>query len=133
MPHDKAGNYLTMKEFMARWRKGIEGITPLQQTNTQLLSTAIMLVGIVAGIVISLFAIKNLWWLCLVLTGALGNTSVSYLGLWQKKQVLKRLYATDDVMECDIKEKRVGMSEAGTSFDKGLKSLAPVWSDEDVF
>lgn len=109
MPTDKAGNKLTWKEFMARWRKGIEGITPLQQTNTQLFSTAIMLIGIISGLIISLFAIKTLWWLSIVLFGALGNTSVSYLGLWQKKQVLKRLYTSEE----PIKKKK--------PFDKGLE------------
>ena len=100
---DKAGNYLTFKEYMARWRKGIEGITPLQQTNTQLYSTIIILIGLICGIVITIIAIKSYWWLLLVLVGAFGNTIVSYLGLWQKKQILKRLY---DVNEVDIREEK---------------------------
>ena len=122
MPKDKAGNYLTWKEFMARWRKGIEGITPLQQTNTQLVSTIIMLVGIVAGIVITLFAIKSLWWLCLVLFGALGNTLVSYLGLYQKKQVLKRIYDIPDV-RFEEGLKITGMDNKDSPFENSEKEV----------
>jgi len=114
MPKTKLGEQISWKEFFARWKKGIDGVTPLQQTNIQVYSTIIMLVGIVAGIVITLFAIKSLWWLCLVLTGALGNTSVSLLGLWQKKNVLKRLYdPTDDVEDISL--------EPEDTFDNGLE------------
>ena len=91
MPTDKEGNVLTWKEYGARWKKGIEGVTPLQQLKVQMQSTWIMLVGIVAGIVICLIAIKSYWWLLLILVGALGNTSVQQLGLWQKVKIFKQL------------------------------------------
>jgi|TARA_R100000093_G_scaffold70867_2_gene45029 membrane glycosyltransferase len=91
MPKDKAGNQLTWKEFGERWKKGIEGITPLQQTRTSINSTWIMLVGIVAGLIITLIAIKTLWWLSIILTGALFNTVVVQIGNYQKYFILKRL------------------------------------------
>ena len=33
---DKEGNKLTFKEFMAKWKDGIENITPLQKLRTQI-------------------------------------------------------------------------------------------------
>jgi len=36
MPKDRYGNKLTWKEFISRWKEGIEGITPSQRIKTQL-------------------------------------------------------------------------------------------------
>jgi len=55
----------------------------------QLWSTVIILIGVLCGLVITFFAIKNLWWLTIILTGAAFNTLVQLLGLWQKKNILK--------------------------------------------
>ena len=88
MPTTKTGEVITWKEFGNRWKKGIEGITPLQQTKTQLHSTMVTLIGIICGIVISIIAYRSMWWLIIILVGALGNTLVGYLSLWQKKRQL---------------------------------------------
>jgi len=85
---DREGNKLTFKEFMQRWKEGIEGITPVQQTVTQIYSTVITLIGIIAGIVITIINIETTWWLLIILVGAFGNTSVQLLGLYQKKILL---------------------------------------------
>jgi len=88
---DKYGNYLTLKEYMARWKSGIDSITPYQQTNTQLKFTKIVIVGIIGGIIYSIISIKNLWWLLIILVGALGNTAVQLVGLIQKRNILKNI------------------------------------------
>jgi hypothetical protein len=85
---DKDGKELSYKEFMARWKTGMKGITQYQQSSMQLNSTYIMLVGILCGFVITLFNLKNLWWLSIILAGALFNTTISALGVWQKKIAL---------------------------------------------
>lgn len=87
----KGGEKITHQEFMKRWKKGIEGVTPFQQTKTQVRSTWIIIIGIVAGIVISIINIKTLWWLLIILCGALGNTAMQLLGLVQKRNMLKQL------------------------------------------
>jgi len=87
---DKQGNKLTFKEFMARWRNGIEGVDAYQQTKMQIISTLIILIGIICGIIITLFTLKTVWWLTIILGGALFNTLVQLLGLWQKKKILGR-------------------------------------------
>ena len=88
---DKEGKELTFKEFMSRWKDGIEGITPLQQIKGQLNATYIMLIGISAGFVITLFAFKDLWWLSIILGAALFNTLIQGLGMWQKKKIYDRM------------------------------------------
>ncbi len=91
MPKIKTGEQITWKEFFKRWGKGIEGITPLQQTKTQIVGTKIMLVGIFFGIVISFMGLKNLWWLLIILTGAFINTTMQLLGSIQKRNLLLNL------------------------------------------
>lgn len=76
------------KEFLARWKGGMQQITPLQQTKVQILSTAIVLIGIVAGLIISIINGKNLWWLGLILGGALINTGLQFIALLQRKKML---------------------------------------------
>ena len=82
---DKQGNELNFKQFIDRWKKGVEGVTPLQQVNVQINSTYIMISGIGAGFFITLFDIKTLWWLSIILFGALGNTYMQLIGLYQKR------------------------------------------------
>ncbi len=83
---DKQGNKLGFKEFFGRWKKGIEGISPLQQTRTQLMGMWITLTGIVAGIVVNaLVRMKNMWWwITIILVGSLIVASVQMIGTYQK-------------------------------------------------
>ena len=90
MPRDKQGQLLTWKQFFHRWKEGIDGITALQQTNSQIQATLIMTVGVICGLVISIINWRNVWWLTIVLTGALFNTLIQLLGLLQKRNILKR-------------------------------------------
>jgi|TARA_Y100000310_G_scaffold159030_1_gene158454 hypothetical protein len=99
MPKDKAGNKLTFKEWMQRWSRGIEGITPLQQVNIQLKGTIIIILGLLCGIVISILGFSNLWWLMIILIGGLFNAVVQWVGQWQKKQILKRLFDVPEIPE----------------------------------
>ncbi len=98
---DKKGNELTRKEFMQRWKSGIQSVTPLQQIKIQVRSTMIMLVGILAGIIVTLFNIKTLWWVLIILVGVFGVTSVQFLGLLQKKKVLEDI---ELIMKKEVKQ-----------------------------
>ena len=96
---DKEGNKLTFKEYMTRWKKGIENITPIQKIKTQVSGTRISLIGLVCGLVISIYNWKNLWWVAIVLTGAILNTGVQYLGL---KQQLTKMDNFEQLEEVDL-------------------------------
>jgi len=91
MPKDKYGNKLTWKEFMQRWREGIEGITPAQQARTILNSTWISLIGILCGISVCLFNFKSMWWVLIILVGAFFVTGTSQVGNYQKYIAHKRM------------------------------------------
>ena len=88
---DKQGNKLTRKEFFERWKKGIQMVTPLQQIRIQIRSTKISLIGVVAGIGVSIYNFKNLWWVLLILLGVLGVTSMQLLGMVQKRNILENI------------------------------------------
>jgi len=82
----KGGEKLKFKEFMKRWKVGIEGITPLQSTKTQLMGIWITLTGIIAGIVINvLMRMKGQWiWITVVLFGSLILVIMNFVGTLQK-------------------------------------------------
>ena len=109
MPRDKYKNKLTWKQFFKRWREGIEGISPLQKTRTQLTATRIQLIGIFLGLIMSIIGWRYLWWVGIILFGALINTGVQYLGLTQQRNTLVKHeeqceeMTLDDLM--DIKRK----------------------------
>ena len=90
---DKQGNKLSFKEFMSRWREGVSGITPLQQSFTQLLGTWIVMTGLIAGIVVTcLVRLENMWvWILIILIGSLIVTGTSLLGQYQKYRAYKRI------------------------------------------
>lgn len=110
---DKQGNALSFREFMARWKKGIEGVTPFQQLKAQMFSTLVMLLGFVCGIVVTLFAFKSSWWITIILLGGLLNTSIQYLGQWQKKRLLEPYY---------LQEKIVALEDSLSKFEQEEKN-----------
>jgi len=108
---DKYGNKLTVKEYFKRWGEGINGITPIQKLKTQLTGTGISLIGLFCGLAISIYGWNKLWWVGIILTGAILVTGIQYLGFKQQYNQLKNLEkAEETTMEelfGDIKEKEV--------------------------
>ncbi len=88
---DKSGKKISLKEFKDRFKQGVEGITPLQKLKTQILGTRIMLLGLFLGLFVTIYGWRNLWWVAIILVGALINTGVQYLGLVQQKEVIESL------------------------------------------
>lgn len=90
------GSELTLRQFFKRWRKGIEGITPLQQTRSQLLGTWIIITGIVSGLIINLLVrIEHQWyWVSIVLVGSLIITITNMIGTYQKYKIHKKVEQT---------------------------------------
>jgi len=132
MPKDKAGNQLTWKEYMKKWRDGIEGITPLQQANIQIRGTYIIILGLCCGIFITMLNIKDLWWLSLILVGGLFNSAMQWVGLYQKKKVLERLYnldrptfeeGFDEPEEVNVTGERKGMGDVFDLIETDAKKI----------
>ncbi len=86
-----SGETITGKEYLSRWKQGIQKVDIKYQTKIQIKSTMIIVVGILCGLVISAINFKTLWWLFIILLGALGNTVVQLIGLIQKKNLLDSL------------------------------------------
>ncbi len=84
----KDGSKLSFKEFLKNWKSGIETINPLQKIKIQIGGTRIMLIGLFLGLFVSIYGWKNLWWVGIILIGALLNTGVQYLGLIQQRKLL---------------------------------------------
>lgn len=86
---DKAGNKLTAKEFMQRWKEGIARVTPLQQTQNQINGYILVLIGELWGIFYSLVA--QTLWLAIILIGGYMISKGQLTGIYQKKLILKQL------------------------------------------
>ena len=88
---NKKGEKLSFKEFIKHWQKGVEGITPLQSIKTQMGGTKITMLGMFLGLCVSIYGWRNLWWVGIILIGALLNTGIQFLGLRQQKKLLVNL------------------------------------------
>lgn len=80
-----------VNQFIEKWKKGILSVTELQKIKTQINSTWIVMIGIILGLIVMFFNAKNFWWLIIILIGALFNTAVQLLGLYQKKVWLVKI------------------------------------------
>lgn len=95
MPKDKSGKQISWKEFFRRWKKGISQMTSFQQARIIYFNSYIMLFGILAGFVFSLFNIKQLWWLSVILFAAFINTIIVQIGNYQRYKLLKSLFTNE--------------------------------------
>lgn len=93
---DKSGNHLSFRQFLSRWRQGIEGITPLQQSKTNLMGMWITLTGLISGLIVMLLVrIPYIWmWTSTILVGSLIITSVQFIGMYQKYRKHKEVDKT---------------------------------------
>jgi hypothetical protein len=101
---DREGKEVSRKEFIERWKKGIAMVTPLQQTKSQIFFTYITIIGLLCGIVVSIWQFKTLWWLAIILLAGLGNTIIGLIGIIQKRNQLERV-------EKMIKEQNLNVEE----------------------
>ncbi len=103
---DISGEKLEFKQFMTRWKEGIEGITPLQQAKTNLLGTWITLSGILSGIIINaLVRMENQWiWIEVILVGSLVLVIIQMIGGFQKFWRFKETDKIQKQFEKELKE-----------------------------
>lgn len=80
--------------FFGKWKRGIEAITPLQQTTVSLIGTVWVLVGIFVGLYATFTT--EVWWLFIILLGSLLLSSMSFLGMLQRYFALKKV---DELMK----------------------------------
>ena len=86
------GEQLTFKQFLGRWKSGVEGITPLQQTKTSLWGFPLIYGGTITGIVIMI--IRREWWLLAILCGSLPILTMQFVSILQKYFRQKKIQDT---------------------------------------
>ena len=87
----KTREKISFKDFVKRWKEGLTNITPLQKTKVQLTGTKITLLGLFLGLCVSIYGWKNLWWVGIILIGAIINTGVQYLATKQQKKLYQTI------------------------------------------
>lgn len=107
MIKDKQGKEYTFKEFTTKWKKGISGITPLQQVKSQISGTYLMIIGLLCGVVVLAFSFKKNWWVEIILVAGLFNTCIQLIGLKQKRNVLKQFNLAAIDVESILKQQEV--------------------------
>ena len=85
----RTGIKVTWKEFYQRWKKGMEEVTPLQQTQVNQIGFITVFIGIIWGIILSIRLEQ--YWLSIILSGSMIISGTSFLANWQKKTILKRI------------------------------------------
>ena len=85
----KDGTKLNFRQFLSRWGKGIEGITPIQQTKTSLIGFMPIITGTILGLVITF--LSKAYWVTLILYGSLPIVSIQLINLFQKYKIQKRI------------------------------------------
>ncbi len=89
---DKKGKKLSLKQFLSRWKEGVEGTSPLQQKKISLWSFVPLFAGIIWGIVISLMG--KTYWLALILSGSLPLTIINFISTLQQYRSIKKIEET---------------------------------------
>ena len=103
--------------FFSRWRTGIEGVTAQQKIKVQLRGTQIILLGLGLGLFVSIYAWQRMWWVAIVLTGAIINTVIQYVSLLQQRMIFDNLEEQfsdpeeEDVPNPDIIDREGGENE----------------------
>lgn len=110
---DRYGYGLNMREFFGSWKKGVDGITPLQQTKMSLLGSWMIISGLILGTIVSVilvffsawqpngsiaFIIAKPIWMLLVMLGSLIISMFQIFGLLQKYHVQKKIENTKKEM-----------------------------------
>jgi len=87
------GNKLKFKEFLKRWKSGIEGITPLQTAKTNLMGTWIIISGVLGGMIINVVVRMQdqWWWIEVILAGSLILSVLQLLTGFQKYWRFKKI------------------------------------------
>ena len=116
---DLGGDEVGVKSFFARWKEGIEGITPLGQAWTNLLGTWITLTGVISGMIINaLVRMSNQWWwIEIILFGSLILIAVQMIGglqkYWKFKIIDKAMKEAEEIEENKEEVEEIEMEKLG--------------------
>jgi len=98
----RSGEKITLKQFWKKFWQGVDGITPLQQVKTTLMSFIPVFAGLIWGIVVTLM--MGTYWLSLILVGSLPITAIQFISNLQKYKRLKTI--NEQMRELNKKTKK---------------------------
>jgi membrane glycosyltransferase len=79
------------KSFLEKWKAGIEKVTPLQRLEATQRSNWIMIVGLIAGMIVMLWKLKDFWWIELILGASLFNQVMTMIGMQQQIKAFRKV------------------------------------------
>ena len=120
---DKSGKWIDAKEFKERFAQGVDGVSALQQIKAQVLFSWITIIGLLCGVVVSIYRWNTLWWLIIVLLAGIGNTVIGLIGLLQKKKALAQIEVM--MKGIDSQESSKSNLEEGTSISSATPDKYP--------
>jgi hypothetical protein len=88
---DKEGKEVDSKEFMERWKKGINEVTPIQNLGISIYFQTIMTLGFLLGFGVAIWNFKTMWWLAMILFGGFGMNFMQLKGLRKQLKTLKSI------------------------------------------
>jgi hypothetical protein len=106
-PH---GEKLTFKEFIERWKLGIEksalSSTPKEKNDAMIRFTWLMIIGLFIGMIVSAIKWRTYWWITIILLAGLGNTSVQLISLYQKKKSFEHWIKFEDLIKKEVEHEQ---------------------------
>jgi hypothetical protein len=89
----KSGEIISWKEFFKRWSKGMKNLTPVQKTFNELISTTIILIGFIVGLVALVFFNKTFgavtYGLILIFIGSVCSNILKFFALLSQLELFK--------------------------------------------
>jgi len=92
----KDGEKITLKEYLKRWKKGIQEITPIQKLINESRGTLITLIGFIAAVVVMVIYREKFivnWFayaLILIFVGNIWTTGIKWITLRQQLKYFKK-------------------------------------------
>jgi hypothetical protein len=113
MPRTKSGEVITYKEFMKRWKEGMQNLTPAQRTSNDIGSTWVTLIGFIVALVALLFFNETfgavVYGLILIFIGSVYSNIVKLFSLYGQYKLFKSMERTveEEIPTLEDNEKEV--------------------------
>jgi hypothetical protein len=95
MPKTKSGEEITWKEFLDRWKEGMQNLTPKQRTQNDIVSSWTILIGFIASIIALIFFNETFglvtYGLILIFIGNTYSNSIKLFGLYGQLKLFKNI------------------------------------------
>jgi glycopeptide antibiotics resistance protein len=124
----KSGEKLTIRQFFKRWGRGIEGVTYMQQLKMQIWGIWVNFLGLALGIIVmSIARPKDLWWWLVIILGAgLFLNFISFIGVYQKFKIQRRIDKT--IKELNKESNETIHDESGYISEEQYSKIKPIVS-----